>query len=72
MYENFFARKEELKEFRAFFRDDESNLSLLYGRKGVGKSALLSRALAITSIWSVAKQTSRRILTSFAPWERRL
>ena len=27
MYENFFARKEELKEFRAFFRDDESNLA---------------------------------------------
>lgn len=47
MYENFFARKEELKEFRAFFRDDESNLALLYGRKGVGKSALLSRALLV-------------------------
>lgn len=31
MYENFFARQEELKEFRAFFRDDESNLPLLCG-----------------------------------------
>lgn len=64
MYENFFARKEELKEFRAFFRDDESNLALLYGRKGVGKSALLSRALLVEHCHyvylSVAKQTSRR------------
>lgn len=77
MYENFFARKEELKEFRAFFRDDESNLSLLYGRKGVGKSALLSRALLVEHchyVYLVCNQTNEQThldqLRAF--WERRL
>lgn len=63
MYENFFARKEELKEFRAFFRDDESNLALLYGRKGVGKSALLSRALLVEHchyVYLVCSQTNEQ------------
>ena len=43
---NFIGRKEELEKLNRAMQTDEMNFSLIYGRRRVGKSELVSQALS--------------------------
>lgn len=57
----FYGRKEELRKLARFFANDISMLSLIYGRRRIGKSELIKQALRqsdIDYIYYECKQTT--------------
>ena len=52
---NFIGRKEELEKLNRAMQTDEMNFSLIYGRRRVGKSELVSQALSKKYIMNVNK-----------------
>lgn len=59
----FYGRKTERKKLAAMFRSDGQMVSLIYGRRRIGKSELIKQSLKesdLQSIYYECKQTTER------------
>ena len=58
---NFFGREHELKDLHRFLTNKEQHVSLVFGRRRIGKSELIKKSLQETDIVSIyfeCKQTT--------------
>ncbi len=59
----FYGRIQEQRKLRHFFEDDRSSAALVYGRRRVGKSALIKQSIKnenIRKLYYECKQTSEQ------------
>lgn len=58
---NFVVRKEESKRLRQVLSVDKSTFTVVYGRRRLGKSTLITRSLNDNDVYDLADQTEVKL-----------